>query len=95
MPTTLPTLTYFCPFFPNICENIRSHGDWDATTDEMELTYDPFDSGKRRNGVCTDDVKTMMQEAGKCDPRQHDPNYWKVRLSICECDASHPHSRDA
>ncbi|KAH9851153.1 hypothetical protein C2E23DRAFT_261168 [Lenzites betulinus] len=78
VPATLPTLTYFCPHFPGICENIRSHSSWDATTDEMELTYDPFDSGKRRKKVCTKKVKDEMQAAGKCDPLQHDPNYWKV-----------------
>lgn len=83
IPTTLPTLTYFCPFFPGICQNIRSHPDWNAATNTMELTYDPFDGGKKRDTVCTSAVKTAMQDAGSCDPRQHDANYWKVGCRTC------------
>lgn len=80
IPTTLPTLTYFCPFFPGICQNIRSHPDWNSATNTMELTYDPFDGGKRRGAVCDKDVRAAFQASGICDPRQHDPNYWKVCL---------------
>ncbi|KAI0631822.1 hypothetical protein C8Q77DRAFT_1159558 [Trametes polyzona] len=78
IPTVLPRLTYFCNFVPNICDNIRAHADWDMTTDEMDLTYDPFDGGRRRNQVCTRAVKDDMKASGQCDPRQHDPRFWKV-----------------
>ncbi|KAI0823452.1 hypothetical protein BC628DRAFT_506599 [Trametes gibbosa] len=78
IPTTLPTLTYFCPYLPNICENIRSHPDWNSVTDMMELTYDPLDGGRRRKKVCGDAVRAVMVAAGKCDPLQHDPQYWKI-----------------
>ncbi|KAI0819149.1 hypothetical protein BC628DRAFT_1333748 [Trametes gibbosa] len=78
IPSTLPVLTYYCPLFPGICQNIRSHPDWDSATDTMQLTYDPFDGGKRRKKVCNKKLKTDMQNAGRCDPLQHDPNYWKV-----------------
>ncbi|KAI0660053.1 hypothetical protein C8Q70DRAFT_913797 [Cubamyces menziesii] len=77
-PAVLPTLTYFCSFLPNICANIRSHGDWDHTTDSMELTYDPFGDSSNRRDVCTTDVKTVFQVAGQCDPMDHNPVDWKV-----------------
>ncbi|KAI0365298.1 hypothetical protein BV20DRAFT_767203 [Pilatotrama ljubarskyi] len=76
--STLPTLTYYCSFVPNICANIRSHPDWNAATDQMDLTYDPFDNGRRRTTVCTETKRAELQEAGSCDPLQHDPYYWKV-----------------
>ena len=83
IPTTLPTLTYYCNLQPNICENIRSHPDW--TGNSMTLTYDPFSAstGRRRSGVCTDAVKAAFQQAGKCDLKQHNPAYWKVS-GICK-----------
>ncbi|KAI0751303.1 hypothetical protein C8Q80DRAFT_1156547 [Daedaleopsis nitida] len=77
-PAILPTLTYYCPYFPGICANIRGHDSWDPTTDSMQLTYDPFDGGKRRRKVCTKAVRDAMQLEGRCDPLQHEPNYWKV-----------------
>lgn len=78
-PNPLPTLTYYCDYMPNICENIRNSGF--LTNDQVILTYDPFNTGSRRRGVCTPAQKAALQAAGKCDPRQHDPSYWKVRVS--------------
>ncbi|KAI0363440.1 hypothetical protein BV20DRAFT_1039936 [Pilatotrama ljubarskyi] len=70
VPATLPALTYYCNLLPSICDNIRSHPDWDLTTDTMDLT--------RRDGVCTPEVKARFQAAGGCDLRQHNPAYWEV-----------------
>ena len=77
-PSTLPTLTYFCEFLPNICANIRDHEDW-PLADSMILTYDPFSAstGRRRRGVCTKAVKAQFQRAA-CDKQQHDPSFWPV-----------------
>ncbi|KAI0740092.1 hypothetical protein C8Q76DRAFT_665789 [Earliella scabrosa] len=77
-PTTLPTLTYFCEFLPNICANIRSHSDW-PLADSMILTYDPFSAstGRRRRGVCTTAVKARFQTRA-CDKQQHDPAFWHI-----------------
>ena len=81
-PTTLPTLSYYCDIMPNICANIRSHPSWPTRGDSMTLTYDPYgaSTGKRRGQVCTVSVKSNLQNTGKCDKRQHDPAYWKVRI---------------
>ncbi|EIW53198.1 uncharacterized protein TRAVEDRAFT_74601 [Trametes versicolor FP-101664 SS1] len=78
IPSTLPTLTYYCDKLPQICANIRSHPDWNAATDTMDLTYDPWDGGSRRGGLCKPSVTSQMQAAGKCDPLQHSPYHWKV-----------------
>ena len=79
VPPILPTLTYFCNLLPNICANIRSHPDW-PSTDVFILTHDPFTpKGTRRKQVCTENLKGEYQRIGKCDLRQHDPAYWKVR----------------
>ncbi|KAH9896052.1 hypothetical protein C8Q73DRAFT_665065 [Cubamyces lactineus] len=77
-PPVLPTLTYHCAFLPNICANIRSHVDWDHTTDSMQLTYDPFGNDAKRRDVCTPSVKADFQAMGKCDPLDHNPIDWKV-----------------
>ncbi|KAJ8496397.1 hypothetical protein ONZ51_g1160 [Trametes cubensis] len=77
-PAVRPTLTYFCNYLPNICANIRSHGDWDHTTDSMVLTYDPFSTNSNRRDVCTEDVKTIFQLSGRCDPNEHNPVDWHV-----------------
>ena len=77
-PNPLPTLTYYCDYLPNICQGIRDSGF--LTNDQVELTYDPFNTNKRRNTVCTPAQRKAFQDAGKCDPLQHDPSYWKVRI---------------
>ncbi|KAI0641666.1 hypothetical protein C8Q79DRAFT_1077354 [Trametes meyenii] len=78
IPSILPTLTYYCNKLPTICENIRAHPDWDQNTDTMDLTYDPFNSGKRRNAVCGKAVRDAFQASGQCDLREHNPDYWKI-----------------
>ncbi|KAI0357228.1 hypothetical protein OH77DRAFT_1399844 [Trametes cingulata] len=78
IPLVLPVLTYYCDLLPNICENIRAHDDWDPTTDTMILHYDPFDKGGRRTDVCSTEEVARLRDEGSCDPRQHDPTFWKI-----------------
>ncbi|KAF8071618.1 hypothetical protein FPV67DRAFT_884264 [Lyophyllum atratum] len=73
-PVPLPILTYYCDRLPFICANIRATGL--LSNDQMILTYDPFNGKTRRNGVCGLAVREAMQQAGKCDKRQHNPDYW-------------------
>ncbi|KAJ7196155.1 hypothetical protein C8J57DRAFT_1157873, partial [Mycena rebaudengoi] len=75
-PSTLPVLTYYCDYLPNICASIRASGF--LTNNEVVLTYDPYGSSKRRNSVCTTTQRAMFRASGGCDRSQHDPLYWKV-----------------
>ncbi|KAI0750084.1 hypothetical protein C8Q80DRAFT_1120148 [Daedaleopsis nitida] len=76
VPSTLPTLSYYCNLLPETCANIRAHPDF--SNDEMDLTYDPSGTGSRRNGICDRATKDRFQDDGKCDLKYHDPVWWKV-----------------
>ena len=76
IPSPLPVLTYYCDYLPEICASIRA-SDF-LTNDQVDLTYDSFNEGERRNTVCSGSQASKIKEAGKCDPLQHDPLYWKV-----------------
>ena len=78
IPSPLPTLVYYCDYLPNICAGIR--GSNFLTNDQVQLTYDSFTDKTRRNSVCGPTVRAQMQEDGACDPKQHDPAYWKVGM---------------
>jgi hypothetical protein len=79
-PSTLPVLTYYCDYLPNICASIRASGF--LTSDKVVLTYDPFGSSTRRKSVCTTTQKASFRASGGCDRSQHDPLYWNVSASL-------------